>query len=154
MILIDETKLLELIIESRSSPRKRASYSPTSPDYCGLQFLANAIQPESYIPPHKHPSGEIWIPLSGSIDLIIFDEEGRLTEVKRLNDKKTRVLEVPEKTYHTGIATEPDSVFGNLNIGPYSPDNKIQAPFAPIERDPASAQYLERLKREIANFVR
>jgi len=154
MISVSNDRLLELIEQSRTSTRRRAAYSPHSQDYQGMQLLVNAIQPDSYIPPHKHPSQEIWIPLKGRINFVIFDENGKLMDVQVLNERNAIFLECPENTYHTGIAAEPDSIFGNLNPGPYSPLDKIPAIWAPSESNSDFPKYLERLKDEIDLFLR
>ena len=146
--------LNELTAQAQSSPRKRQhrNIHESYADPC--QRLFNAIEPGSYIRPHRHaadPRDELLIAVRGSMALVTFDEQGMVTGVVRFgvnrNDEGLAVgAEVPANTWHTVIALEPGCVLLEVKAGPFDPDQpKDLAPWAPDEGSAAAAEYLARL---------
>jgi len=55
---------------SQSSPRRRVIQPFHRDESAALQRMFNAVQPDSYIPPHRHfdpPKAESWIALRGAL---------------------------------------------------------------------------------------
>ena len=113
--------------------------------------MLNAIEPESYIRPHRHrtpPKDEGFLILKGAGKCLIFDENGKVTEVCTLDplDGKWGV-DIPAGIYHTILSLEPNTVFYEVKPGPYAPaSDKDFAPWAPPEGTPEAAAYLEDLR--------
>ena len=129
-----DSDLQGLIEKSRTHPRLRAAKIFQEPSNSKYQTLFNAMQPESYLPPHAHYHPEVWMPIRGWFLLGTFDESGEIREVLSLTKKGTVYAEIPAHVYHTAISMDKDSVFMNVNPGPYDKDNsKISAPWAPQE---------------------
>lgn len=146
--------LNELTAQARGSLRKRQhrNVHQSYADTC--QRLFNAIEPESYIRPHRHatdPRDELLIAVRGSMALVTFDEQGMLTKVVRfgtdINDEGLAVgAEVPAYEWHTVVALEPGCVLLEVKAGPFDPNQpKDLAPWAPDECGPNAKQYLEKL---------
>ena len=78
-----ETKLLDTLTESaKNNPRKRMNYNfhPQLDD--PIQRLLNALEPGTYLPPHRHlnpDKEEIFMVLRGKLVLIEFDDFGSMT---------------------------------------------------------------------------
>lgn len=127
--------LQKLIQESRVSPRLRAPKALHPDEYHGPQALINPIQPGSYIRPHRHAGMEIWVPVKGRLMLCIFDEDGNRLERVPLSHGEIVYFSVPEHTFHSAFAMEPDSVFLNISQGPFDPRAYKEFPsWAPEER--------------------
>ena len=146
--------LNELTAQAQSSPRMRqhCNIHESYADPC--QRLFNAIEPSSYIPPHRHsadPRDELLIAVRGSMALVTFDEQGMVTGVVRFGaDRNSEGFavgaEVPANTWHTVIALEPGCVLLEVKAGPFDPSQpKDLAPWAPDECGPNAKQYLEKL---------
>ncbi|MGV1045278.1 WbuC family cupin fold metalloprotein [Limnohabitans sp.] len=132
--------------------RKHRNIHESYADPC--QRLFNAIEPGSYIRPHRHaadPRDELLIAVRGSMALVTFDEQGVVTGVVRFgvdrNGEGFAVgAEVPANTWHTVIASEPGCVLLEVKAGPFDPNQpKDLAPWAPDEGSAAAAEYLAKL---------
>lgn len=145
--------LTELTAQAQGSSRKRQhrNIHESYADPC--QRLFNAIEPGSYIRPHRHadPRDELLIAVRGSMALVTFDEQGKVTGVVRFganrNDEGLAVgAEVPANTWHTVIALEPGCVLLEVKADPFDPNQpKDLAPWAPDEGSLAAAKHLEKL---------
>lgn len=146
--------LNELTAQAQSSPRMRQhrNIHESYADPC--QRLFNAVEPGSYIRPHRHaadPRDELLIAVRGLMVLVTFDDQGMVTGVVRFGvDRKGEGLtvgaEVPANTWHTVIALEPGCVLLEVKAGPFDPNQpKDLAAWAPDECGPNAKQYLEKL---------
>jgi cupin fold WbuC family metalloprotein len=118
-----------------------------------LHRMLNAVQPASYVRPHRHldpPKAEAWILLRGSLLFFTFDDDGRVRErrVLRAAGPEFGVDLVPG-VYHSFIALEPDTVIYEVKNGPYrAHDDKAFAPWAPEEDSPEAATYMTDLRAQ------
>lgn len=85
--------------------------------------MLNAIQPDSYIQPHRHlhpPKTESVVILCGALATIIFDNSGRILEVHRLQAGSPHLgIDIESGLYHTFLALNPDTVIFEVKPGPY-----------------------------------
>jgi len=118
------------------------------------QRLFNAIEPGSYIRPHKHasdPRDELLVAIRGVMALVTFDDEGTVNGVLRFGSEKhgrdiAVGVEVSANTWHTVIALEPDCVLLEMKAGPFDPSQpKNLASWAPEEGTITAQEYLRRL---------
>jgi cupin fold WbuC family metalloprotein len=152
-----DSDLQDLIEKSRTHPRRRALHAFNAPEYPGPQIIFNAMQPESYLPPHNHTLPEVWMPLRGWFLLGTFSESGDVREVFSLHKNKTNYVEIPSSIYHTAISMDQHSVFMNVNPGPHTKD-KNTAPWAPekdrLEDIAEWETYFEEITNRIINRAR
>ncbi|MFZ2948567.1 MAG: WbuC family cupin fold metalloprotein, partial [Desulfuromonadaceae bacterium] len=69
--------------EARQNPRLRRNHNFHPSDESRCHRLLNAIEPGSYIRPHRHldpEKDEAFILLSGSLGIVIFTEDGGVAE--------------------------------------------------------------------------
>jgi cupin fold WbuC family metalloprotein len=146
--------LSELTAQAQCSPRKRQHRNVHESYADPCQRLFNAIEPGSYIRPHRHaadPRDELLIAVRGSMALVTFDEQGMLTGVIRFgkdgNGNSLAVgVEVPANTWHTVIALEPGCVLLEVKAGPFDPSQpKDLAPWAPDEGSSVALAYMNKL---------
>jgi cupin fold WbuC family metalloprotein len=115
--------------------------------------MFNALQPGTYIPPHRHanpPKAESILVLRGSLCFATFDVQGAIQVMVDLTaGAETFGVDVAAGIFHTFFILEPDTVVFEVKPGPYSPiDDKDFAEWAPREDDPAASQYLNALVQE------
>lgn len=153
--------LNELTAQAQGTLRKRQhrNIHESYADRC--QRLFNAIEPGSYIRPHRHssdPRDELLIAVRGSMALVTFDEQGVVTGVVRFGtdrngDGLAVGAEVPANTWHTVIALEPGCVLLEVKAGPFDPNQpKDLAPWAPDENSTQATAYLQKLLSCIDNL--
>ena len=86
--LIDNALLDELCAAAAAHPRRRKNRNFHPRDDHPAHRLLNAMQPDSYIPPHRHldpPKAEAWILLRGAVAFFTFEDDGRVRECLRLS---------------------------------------------------------------------
>lgn len=151
IISINHKTLTELSNNAKISKRKRLNYNFHYVDSDPIQRLLNALEPDTYIAPHKHENPdkrEVFILLKGKMRVLIFNDCGKITESFNLNHHENLIVEIPSKTWHTIISLQEGSVYYEVKDGPYDAVNdKNFAPWAPAEGNHASGEYLNELKR-------
>jgi cupin fold WbuC family metalloprotein len=161
MIKIDAAFINKLTEKSISVERKRSNFNLHKLAEDTLQRLINAIEPYSYIQPHKHENPdkrEIFVIIKGSFVVVEFDESGNISEHFILDASKGNfIAEIPERKFHTIFSLESGSVIIEFKDGPYNVANdKIFANWAPKEGDAGSKIYidsiLQKLNLKISGF--
>ena len=150
MIKIDLTLLNQTIQKAQISSRGRMNYNFHSGPEDTMQRMLNAMEPGTYIRPHKHEhpdKREVFFALKGTLCLVEFEDDGRIREYTLLSpDSDCIGAEIPPRTYHTVISMESGSVAYELKDGPYDPaDDKNFAEWAPPEGAADAEAYLDQL---------
>ncbi len=145
---IDSTLLDALVAQAMAAPRKRAHFNLHPELNDPVQRLCIAMEPGTYVRPHRHSDPETWevlIILRGSLALNIFDEKGKVLERTVLNVRgPLTALEFPLNTWHAPVSLEPGTVVFEIKQGPYKPisENNL-AQWAPAEGGPGAEGFLE-----------
>jgi len=149
---IDQALFDSLISSARQSPRgrKNLNFHQQLDDPC--QRLLNAMQPESYIQPHRHfdpPREETLVALRGRLLAVLFDGTGKVEAVIPFGvGAEVLGVNIPPGCWHSFVALEPGSLFFETKAGPYQPLTKNErADWAPAEGEPGTVEYLAALRR-------
>lgn len=147
LVTIDAQMLAALSREARASARRRKNQNFHTAEDAACHRLLNAVEPDSYIPPHRHLSpdkAETIIVLAGRIGILIFDDRGMVTMRRILAPTSGTVgIDIPAGIYHSMVALEPGSVFFESKAGPFVPRTPEElAPWAPAEDNPSAIHYL------------
>lgn len=141
--------------DARANSRKREILALQRGNADTLQRMINAIEPGSYVRPHRHhapPKSESVVLLAGSIGFVAFHEDGTLNFESCILLHRSRgaiALDCRESVWHTFFALEPNTVVFESKSGPFDPNtDKEFAPWAPAEGTPEAARYLESLTAE------
>ncbi len=149
MKIIDRNLLDNLSAEARANPRLRKNYNiHPSDDFCCHRLL-NAIEPGSYIRPHRHLDplkDETFVILRGSLIVILFDEQGKVVSRTLLSVGETLAIDIPHGVFHTAVSLEPGTIFFEAKAGPYVPITEAEkAHWSPADGAPEVAGYLDAL---------
>lgn len=149
--MINRKLFARISAEAQASPRRRKNYNLHGSEADASHRLLNAMEPDSYIQPHRHldvNKDETIIALSGRIGVVFFDQLGNMTEVVTLSPGgEAAGVNIPHGEFHSLVALEPGSLFFEAKAGPYlalTPAEK--ALWAPAEGESGAADYLARLK--------
>jgi cupin fold WbuC family metalloprotein len=120
----------------------------------GVQRMVNAVEPRSYVRPHKHESPdkvEVFVALAGRALVCTFDDEGRVRERIEISASgPCRGVEIPARTWHSLLALEPGTALFEVIEGPFTADShKSFAPWAPPEGTPESARFHAELRARL-----
>jgi len=152
MRLITDELLDSVTMDAKASPRRRKNYNFHPSDESRCNRLLNALEPGTYIRPHRHldpEKEELMVLLRGRMGLIFFDDAGNVTETALLAaGSDVFGIDIPAGTYHSLVCLEPGTVFLEAKAGPYRPFTPGEtASWAPAEQDPEAASYLSGLER-------
>ena len=148
MIRIDQPLLDKVSRLAKESPRGRKNYNFHKTYEDSLQRLLNAIEPYSYIQPHKHENPdkrEVFTVLQGRLLVVEFDTSGNITEHCIIAPADGIFgAEISERTFHSIFAMESGTMVYEIKDGPYSPiDDKNFATWAPKEGEAGVKDYIE-----------
>jgi cupin fold WbuC family metalloprotein len=148
-VVVDAALLDALVDEGRASPRRRRNRNFHTTAAAPCQRLLNAIEPGSYVRPHRHldeGKDEALVILKGIVGVVWFEDDGRVAGKARLEAGGPVVaVDIPRGTFHTIVALAAGSVLFEAKAGPYLPAREAEwAPFAPPEGDAQCPAHLER----------
>ena len=143
---LDRALFTELAAQAAASPRRRQHHNLHAMEE-PCHRLAVGLQPDTYIPPHRHLSpdkAEALLVLKGRLGLLLFDQAGRLLGKRLLEAGGDCVgVDLPPGEFHALVVLEPDSILFEAKAGPYRPGGAgEQADWAPREGEPGVADYL------------
>ena len=143
---IDQTLLTTLSTQAAAAPRLRAHHNlhPQLDD--PVQRLCIAMEPGTYVRPHRHMQPETWeilLILSGAVALLIFDNSGRVLErIELAAGGEVAAVEIPANTWHAVASMKAGTVVFEVKQGPYAPITEANyAPWSPA--DGVQAESLE-----------
>jgi cupin fold WbuC family metalloprotein len=146
MKLITKQVFDGLSVEAVNSPRKRAHHNLHATLTDPVQRLCVAIEPGTYIRPHRHAdplTWEVFLMLRGSAVFLAFDDTGRVQErIVLMAGGPVNAIEIPAGTWHSIASLETGSVFFEVKQGPYiAPVSANSAAWAPAEGDGECARF-------------
>ena len=114
MKLISEKLLDEISERAKKSPRRRMNYNFHENESDPLNRLLNAMEPDTYLPPHRHKDPdkeEVFLVLRGSIAFFIFDDEGNVTFSTVISpDKGIYGLDLGKCAWHSLVVLEENTI--------------------------------------------
>lgn len=155
MIKINEEFIEITSAKAKTSKRRRMNYDFHKSSSATLQRMLNAIEPGTYIQPHKHENPdkvEAFFVLRGKILVVEFDDEGNISDHIILDPLKGNFgAEIAPRKWHSIISLEKNSVVYEVKDGPY--DEKIDknfATWAPAEGDPEELNYIQKILEKLS----
>ncbi|WP_174634557.1 WbuC family cupin fold metalloprotein [Yersinia thracica] len=118
---INQQTLTEITKIAQQSPRQRANlnFHPQLDD--PIQRLAIAMEPETYVRPHRHPhTWELLTALQGNFIVLLFDDAGKVTH-RALLGREAAIMEIPANVWHAVLSLEKGAVIFEVKHGPYQP---------------------------------
>ena len=138
--------LQQLSDKAGQADRKRANLNVHESLDADVQRLFIATEPGTYIRPHRHSEAHKWeffMVIKGEIDLLIFDDEGTLSQRIVMAPEQVRAIELPANTWHSYVCKKTGTVALEIKQGAYIPTPETDfAPWAPAESCAEAADYL------------
>lgn len=144
MKTITQNDLQQQSAAAAQAPRLRAhrNFHPELSD--PVQRLAIAMEPGTYIRPHRHPhTFELLLPLSGRFLVLNFDEQGTVTRRVVLGEE-CKVIEMDAGTWHAVLSLDHGGVIFEVKHGGYQPvAEQDSASWAPAEGQPGTEALMQ-----------
>lgn len=145
-LVFGDEQLDALTAAARASARLRRNLNFHAAASDPAQRLLNAVEPGSYVQPHRHlepHKEETLVVVRGAFGLVLFAENGAVTHAAVIRAQGDRIgANIPGGTFHTLVSLEPGSVFFEAKAGPYNATaDKEAAPWAPAEGSDKAPAY-------------
>jgi cupin fold WbuC family metalloprotein len=147
MKLIDQQTVSNISKQARADTRLRCNLNFHQSLQEPVQRFCNAIEPGSYVRPHRHFNPVRWefvVALTGSVVVLIFNDHGCVME--RITVAKTGPVygaEIPPAAWHTIASLEQGTVVLEFKEGPYvKASDKNFAHWAPPEGHIAAPKFV------------
>jgi cupin fold WbuC family metalloprotein len=151
MKIVTRDLVAQVSAEARRNPRLRQNHNlhPSNESRC--HRLLNAIEPGSYIRPHRHldiEKDEAFILMSGRLGIVIFTDHGEVAGAVALSHASGNLAaDIPQGLWHTALSLESGTVFYEAKAGPYLQLTEDEtAGWAPEAGDPLSVEFLQQLR--------
>lgn len=147
MKIISDQQLEQLVREAKGVARLRKNLNLHAELSDPVQRLCNALEPGSYVRPHRHSQTDKWelmVILRGEAIILLFDETGTVTHRTELSAQgPAYLLEVPAGAWHTVLTRQSGCVLLEIKSGPYcKTEDKDFAQWAPNEGTDAAKQFV------------
>ncbi|MEI2267644.1 WbuC family cupin fold metalloprotein [Erwinia sp. CGal63] len=108
-----------------------------------VQRLAIAMEPGTYIRPHRHPqTWELLTPLKGRFVVLQFNDAGEVTD-RTLLGEEVLLQEMPAFTWHAVLSLDKGGVIFEVKHGPYRALAEEDCmPWAPPEGGEGTAEVM------------
>ncbi|MCH1503345.1 MAG: WbuC family cupin fold metalloprotein [Verrucomicrobiales bacterium] len=140
--------------EATASPRRRAHLNLHEDLEEDVQRLLIAMQPGTYVRPHRHPEPykkETLIILQGRCACFTFHNDGSINKSVILDPAKgTYLCEIPDQQWHGVTCLSDNTVVLEFKRGPYTPLTPENfATWAPEENSNTCSEYMVHLIRTV-----
>lgn len=128
-----------LVAAARSAKLRRARIClhPETSDV--LHEMIIALCQDTYVAPHRHRrKTESFHLLAGEIDVLLFDDQGKLAARHALsaeNPALPRVLRLQQPVWHTVLVRTEWAIVHEVTNGPFRKEDSEAAPWAPAPAD-------------------
>ena len=137
MIKITNDLIKGVSNQAKAVERKRCNYNFHKSEEDPIQRFINALEPDTYIQPHKHENPdktEILMILQGKVLLVEFYDNGKVVDHFVLDfERGNKGAEIPAKVWHTFIALQEGSAVYEMKEGPFVLTEKLFAEWSPEE---------------------
>ena len=135
LTISDQLDIEKLKLLSAFNPRKRIRLCTHLNQMDLLHEMIIVHEKSAYVRPHKHlGKSESTHIIEGIVDVVLFDDEGRIAEVIGMGDYasgKPFYYRLATPLYHTLIIRSEVLVFHETTNGPFDIKTTIFAPWAP-----------------------
>ena len=155
---INGADVQQLVALAKSTSRERirlcSHYDTNDP----LHEMVIVHSKNTYVRPHQHlGKPESFHVIEGTVDVIMFDENGDIREVIQMgNYGSDRVFyyRIATPIYHTLLIRSDVLVFHETTTGPFNRADTVFSPWSPEESDSAGcALFMEKLTLAAENFL-
>ena len=148
-----ELDTLKAALKASAKRRARINTHPDGEDT--LHEMIIAIEPGSYIRPHKHPGkSEAFHIVEGEVDIVVFKDDGEIDQLVRLGapgSGRSFYYRMSQPFFHTLIVRSDVLIVHEITNGPFRPEETIFADFAPDDSEPRNFEaYQAELIRRVA----
>ena len=154
VVRIESSDIEELKQKARQNPRKRIRICVHKDLKDSIHEMLIVHEKSCYVHPHKHiGKTESFHIIEGTVDIILFDEDGQINEIIPMGDYASGrkfFYRLPPSRYHTLMIQSDVLVFHEITNGPFKLEDTVWASWAPLETD---VDEVSRYMELIASYI-
>ena len=147
---VTSNSLNQLSENAQNAARHRAHLNVHEQLDSNVQRLFIATEPATYIRPHRHSQAHKWeffTVIEGEMELLLFDDAGKITHRETMSPKSLRSVEIPPGVWHSYICKKSGTQALEIKEGAYIvSDISDFLPSSPADNSPEVEKYLEWMK--------
>jgi cupin fold WbuC family metalloprotein len=154
IVTVDAAAIDALKRDARRNPRRRIRLCAHQGVDDRLHEMLIVHARDTYVRPHRHlGKSESFHVIEGDVDVVIFDDEGGISEVIRMGtvaSGRPFFYRIATPLFHTLMIRSAELVFHETTNGPFNRADMVFAPWAPDEGDAAAVeQFLRRVDDQV-----
>ena len=154
VVQISNTDLEKIRVDCRISRRRRARICVHRSDADLIHEMLIAILSDSYVRPHCHPfKTESFHVIEGTLDVILFDDNGRVQQVVPMGDVRSSrqfYYRLASPVFHTVLVHTELAIIHETTNGPFDPCETKFASWSPEENDhEAIREYMKDIREQV-----
>ena len=154
IVFVGSADLEELKRLALQNPRQRVRLCTHRTPNDALHEMFIVHMRDCYVRPHKHVGkSESMTVLEGSVDMVLFDEDGSIRDVIPMGAPGSgRIFyqRLSDPIYHMLIIRSEFLVFHESTEGPFLRENTVFPDWAPADQGSASAEFADNIKKLIS----
>ncbi|MEO0534988.1 MAG: WbuC family cupin fold metalloprotein [Cyanobacteria bacterium P01_A01_bin.123] len=136
---LNQNSILELKQAASLNPRQRVRFCAHASAQEIVHEMVIVHPKNAYVRPHKHLNKpESMLVIEGSVDYIIFNNDGGIKEIISMGDYRSGkpfYQSIREAIYHTLIIQSEWLVFLEITKGPFQREDTVFADWSPVDSD-------------------
>jgi cupin fold WbuC family metalloprotein len=153
---LDKSDISNFKNQSSINFRKRIRLCAHNDQSDLLHEMLIVHQKGAYVRPHRHHcKSESTHIVEGSVDVVLFFDDGRIEQIISMGDYKSDKIfyyRIAKPIYHTLIVRSDFLVFHETTNGPFDRSTTNFAPWAPVDSDATSISHFMSNLEEQINF--
>lgn len=158
IVQVDRADIEAMVARAEQNPRRRIRLCAHKDTSDTLHEMLIVHTRETYVRPHKHlAKSEAFHVISGTVDVVLFDEAGQIVVVVPMGDYTSGrkfYYRLADSLYHTLLIHSDRMVFHEITNGPFDPADTMFAPWSPpIDDSDAAREFMKKLSGEVGHFM-
>ncbi len=146
--------LVFLVSTASNNARKQSRLCAHFDSSSSLHEMIIVHHKGNFIPPHKHlKKVESFHMIRGELAVVIFSEDGKISHVIYLSEKKDVYYRLRENVFHTVVPLSEYVIFHEVTNGPFIKGDMITSPWFLENDDRSILKYQNKLNTDIASFT-
>jgi len=158
IVQVDRADIEAMVARAEQNPRRRIRLCAHKDTRDTLHEMLIVHTSDTYVRPHKHlAKSEAFHVISGTVDVVLFDEAGKIVAVVPMGDYASGhkfYYRLADPLYHTLLIRSDRIIFHEITNGPFDRADTVFAPWSPeIGDGDATREFMKKLSDEVARLM-
>jgi cupin fold WbuC family metalloprotein len=158
IVQIDRADIEAVVARAEQNPRRRIRLCTHRDTRDTLHEMLIVHTSDTYVRPHKHlAKSEAFHIISGTVDVVLFDEAGKIVAVVPMGDYASGrkfYYRLADPLYHTLLIRSDRIIFHEITNGPFDRADTLFAPWSPdIDNGDAAGEFMKKLSDEVGRLM-